>query len=113
MAAVIGGLLFLLPRESEAPSAQQASAKPGAQTEVTESLEPPAEAASSVRVEHQLIQIVPPPAPAVRARPVAPASNRRADSRKPAPDHLVVRARRALVGDGRYRPEPFPRPALR
>jgi hypothetical protein len=113
VAVVIGGLLFLLPRASEAPSAQQVSDKPAAQTDVKESLEPPAEVAPSVRIEHRLIQIVPLPTPTLRARPVVPAVNRVTDSRKPESNHLVARARRALVGDGRYRPEPFPRPGLR
>jgi hypothetical protein len=112
MAVVIGGLSFLFPRSSEAPSAQQVSDKPAAQSDVKESQEPPPDT-PSVRVEHRLIQIVPQPAPIFRPRPAAPAANRRAETRKPESDHLVARARRALVGDGRYRPEPFPRPALR
>jgi hypothetical protein len=72
----------------------------------------PAEPAP-VRIEHQLIRINPPPPPQ-RPRPrVAYLVNRLADGKTPpAPPSrgLVVRAGRMLVGDGRYRPEPFPRP---
>jgi hypothetical protein len=68
-------------------------------------------AAPSVRLQHEYIRVTPParPAPSRRALPArtAPLEPRKASS-TPA---FVERARRALLGDGRHRPEPFPRPA--
>lgn len=71
-------------------------------------------AAPSVRLQHEYIRVTPPappapPAPSRRALPsrTAPLEPRKASS-TPA---FVERARRALLGDGRHRPEPFPRPA--
>jgi hypothetical protein len=70
----------------------------------------------TVQVEHEVIHVTPsqnrvPPAPARISRS---ASVRVAAARKPAdrpaPQGIVSRARRALLGDGRYRPDPFPRP---
>lgn len=67
----------------------------------------------SVRVQHEYIQASPapmaPPSPSRRARPsrTAPLEPRKASSSP----QFVERARRAILGDGRYRPEPFPRPA--
>ena len=66
----------------------------------------------SVTLQHQLIQVDPPetikrPKPAPRLRRALP-STRLAYG--PAPQQsLGVRARRAFLGDGRFRPEPFPR----
>lgn len=65
-----------------------------------------------VRIEHQLIRISP-PAPA-RSRPrVSSTVNRLANMKPrqvPRADSFVARAGRLLMGEGRYRPEPFPRP---
>ena len=81
---------------------------------------PPAEAESvrvesvrveSVRVEHELVEarlFV----PLARPRVVLAAASRRAEARRD-PPRFAVRASRALVGDGRYVPQPFPRPATR
>jgi len=69
----------------------------------------PALTAPSVRVQHELVRL-PKPAPRVNRPPWR--STRTALANPPygrAP--LLVRASRALVGDGRYRPEPFPRPS--
>ncbi len=69
-------------------------------------------APADVRIEHQLIHVGEPPAPP--RRPITAAVNRFAGVRKPAErarqDALMVRAGRLIMGDGRYRPEPFPRP---
>jgi hypothetical protein len=69
-------------------------------------------APGDVRIEHQLIQVTESPAPRRRAPTVT--VSRVASVRKPAPpsrqEGFVVRAGRLLMGDGRYRPEPFPRP---
>jgi hypothetical protein len=70
------------------------------------------EASAHVRVEHQLIHVMESSAP-VR-RPTAAGVNRLASVRKPVQrarsEGLVARAGRLLAGNGRYRPEPFPRP---
>jgi hypothetical protein len=62
-------------------------------------------------VEHELVQarIV---ASAAPTRAALVSHTRRAEPRRDS-RRLVVRASRMIVGDGRYRPEPFPRPATR
>ena len=69
-------------------------------------------APAEIRIEHQLIHVIEPPAPP--RRPAAAAVNRLASVTKPVQrarqDTLVVKASRLIMGDGRYRPEPFPRP---
>ena len=64
----------------------------------------------SVTVQHQLIQInpAPRPKPAPRVRRAVP-STRLAYGPLLRRDNLAVRARRVVLGDGRFRPEPFPR----
>jgi hypothetical protein len=64
----------------------------------------------AIRLEHQIIEVQPPKA-AKRAprRRVAPAATRLASISVQGDTTLVARARRAVLGDGRYRPEPFPR----
>jgi hypothetical protein len=62
----------------------------------------------AVRVEHDLVSVRP-----ARRRPSLPRAARgtrlvRVTDALPAP--LLVRAGRMVVGDGRFRPEPFPRP---
>jgi hypothetical protein len=68
----------------------------------------PALTVPSVRVQHELVRL---PKPAPRAnRPPAWRSTRMALANPPyGRAALLVRASRALVGDGRYKPEPFPR----
>jgi hypothetical protein len=68
----------------------------------------PALTAPSVRVQHELVRL-PRRAPRIN-RPPTWRPTRMALANQPygrAP--LLVRASRALVGDGRYKPEPFPR----
>ena len=62
----------------------------------------------SVTLQHQLIQVEPVrrPKPAPRLRRTLPATQLASVPRR---DTLVARARRAVVGDGRFRPQPFPR----
>jgi hypothetical protein len=64
----------------------------------------------SVTVEHQLIQVEPVrrPKPAPRLRRALP-TTRMAYGPLRQEDSLAGRARRAVLGDGRFRPEPFPR----
>ena len=69
----------------------------------------PEAADPSVRVEHELVRL-PRPRPQQINRPVQWRSARlaAAESSDSRPT-LILRARRAFVGDGRYKPEPFPR----
>ena len=62
----------------------------------------------SVTLQHQLIQVEPVrrPKPTPRLRRSLPPTQLASGPRH---DTLVARARRAVVGDGRFRPEPFPR----
>ena len=103
----IGGLLLLFPRASEAPAAagDKSAAASGPNGE---RMGP----APSVRVEHELIAVTPLPTPSPRPRAVVNAVDAR-QRRTAGPSDFVSRARRALIGDGRYRPQPFPRPSTR
>jgi hypothetical protein len=72
-------------------------------------------APAEIRIEHQLIRVTAPVQP--KRRPARAAMTRLAaldKLKKPGQrarrDALVVRAGRLLMGNGRYRPEPFPRP---
>src|SRR5687767_1698886 len=63
----------------------------------------------AVQLEHQLIRV-----PEVRSPRAVPAPRRAPPATRLARLHAdrhapLARARRMLVGDGRYRPEPFPR----
>ena len=62
----------------------------------------------SVTLEHQLIQVEPmrPPKPARLRRALPTTRLAYGPTRQ---DTLGSRARRAVLGDGRFRPEPFPR----
>ena len=102
------------PALAGAPGGTTASASSGSVVPV------PLETASedSVQVVYDLIRVTPAPArgaperpraaPMVRKAPVqrAEASDRRTESNR-----LIARASRVLIGDGRHRPEPFPKPA--
>ena len=97
------------------PSEKLAAARPGPEPE------------PSVRVEHELVAL--PPIARVSPRPearraargdraptVSAAAPRTTDPQAPAPAvragrdrTMLEKARRAFVGNGRYRPEPFPR----
>ncbi|HVL66128.1 MAG TPA: hypothetical protein VM364_02570 [Vicinamibacterales bacterium] len=103
--AFVIGLLPLLGRRttSGAPEPQPASA----------SMVVAAQPAPDVRVEHQLITVdviaesASRPTPPPPARAAATAAGARQP--EPAERRLVDRARRVILGDGRHRPEPFPR----
>ena len=98
------GLLVFFAAAKEAPVATPTPAvSPAADVAATEPAAEPA-----VRVQHELIEVAvtrplprPPAPPRARSRPV-----RSARLREEAPP-LV---RRLLVGDGQFKPEPFPRP---
>jgi len=103
---IVAGLtisVLLWPRTATAPVA--ASQPPG----------------DSVAIEHELVRVAPlhtpplhtPPAPPTvrrnRLQPTKLAAVQKAANPLP-PRGVVERTKRALFGDGRYRPEPFPRP---
>ena len=72
----------------------------------------------SVQVVYDLIHVTPAPtraapqppkaAPAVRKAAVQRAED---SDRRPDSSRLIARASRVLLGDGRHRPQPFPKPA--
>lgn len=66
-----------------------------------------------VEVRHEIVRLSPPPsAPSIRdQRPAVEAVPRSAPRvvRARRDGSLLDKARRTVVGDGRYRPEPFPR----
>jgi hypothetical protein len=116
------GFFMLFSRHGEAPTAHQAVDSPppaAAGTATWEGdgsrgvSEPQSsdDAADSVRIQHELIRVAPP------RRPSSPDVRRpfRSASARPTPrePRFVERARRVLMGDGRYRPEPFPKPDTR
>jgi hypothetical protein len=70
----------------------------------------PAPVLPEVRLEHRFIQVEPlrPEKSSPRIRR-GPASTRLAAAVADGRDTVVGRARRAFLGDGRFRPEPFPR----
>jgi hypothetical protein len=86
---------------------------------------PPPSVLPEVRVKHEFIEIplAPPPprtslarrgegsTPVAKKRPVPPpiATARPDAVRTAEADNLLIRAGRAVIGDGTYRPEPFPR----
>jgi hypothetical protein len=89
---------------TELPAAAAAAASDTGAVQATEP-------ADSVRIEHELVQartIVSPVSARVALVAHTPRPEARRDSRR-----FVERARRIIVGDGRYRPEPFPRPTAR
>jgi hypothetical protein len=104
-------LLVLLP--DGGPRIGQRPAVAAVSTPAAASLAPGGAAREDfVRVEHQFVHVQPLPAAphlrvAVRRTAPLPAARRQDAARR------MTRARRILVGDGRYRPEPFPRPAAR
>lgn len=73
-----------------------------------------AAAPRDVEIRHELVPIAATPAAAALPRlaaaaaPTVPAAAR-VRERKPENQALIAKARRALIGDGRHRPEPFPR----
>lgn len=69
---------------------------------------------ADVQVRHEFVTVAAPaPAPLLETRSVTPgpAAPRRTDRQGSIRQNeaLLSRARRAFLGDGRYRPEPFPR----
>jgi hypothetical protein len=112
--AVIGLLLVLAWDRHASGAANPPLAAPASSAAASPASAPAAAAATgtdSVRVEHELVQAAAVASP-VPARVTLASHGRRAEPRRESRG-LVLRASRAIVGDGRYRPEPFPRPATR
>lgn len=97
-------VLMLHPPPASSPRVDPTAVPPVVAPQIS-----PETAGPSVRVEHELVRL-PKPRPQRINRPAQWRSTRVAAAELPgsrAP--LMVRARRAFVGDGRYKPEPFPR----
>ena len=89
------------------PPAQVGERDPQAAT--APALKVPPAPKPSVTLEHQLIQVEPMRAPKPAPRLRRPLPSTRLAYAAPHQETLVTRARRKFLGDGRYRPEPFPR----
>ena len=102
-AVVLATLIVLSARSADPTDESAASPRPA------RGLTP----APDVRVTHRLVTAdAPPPTGIGRITPTPrrpAASTRREVTVARAPAGLVHRAKRALLGDGRHRPEPFPR----
>jgi hypothetical protein len=111
-AGVCAGAVLMFPGVSGAPvDERHAKAEPVA----TPAGRLPVAVSDAVQVEHEFVVARPSPrrSPEPRrqvaaARPAARAVGE-VPQAQPAPG-LVTRAGRVLLGDGQYRPEPFPRP---
>lgn len=108
VSAVFAVVALLSPSTAESPVV--AVAQPGSPPRVLSEVEWKPEPA--VTVTHELVRVTEAVSDAPRVRlPSAPAP---LVSRKPVQSQksegFAARAGRVLLGDGRYRPEPFPRP---
>jgi hypothetical protein len=90
---------------------QPVSETPGEKTANPATPEPPiAKPTASVRVEHEFVTLQVTPAPFATSPAAGRATAFRRDPFKPLMKVTAAeKARRAFLGDGRYRPEPFPR----
>jgi hypothetical protein len=97
-------VLMLHPPPASSPRVDRTALQP-----VAAPVSQPETSGPSVRIEHELVQL-PKPRPYRINRPAQWRSTRLAAA-EPTDRHapLFIRARRAFVGDGRYKPEPFPR----
>ena len=104
MPLIMLAVLMLHPPPASSPRVEPTAVSPVVAPQIS-----PEPAGPSVRVEHQLVRL-PKPRPQHINRPPQWRSTRLAAAEpsesRPA---LILRARRVLVGDGRYKPEPFPR----
>ena len=115
MAASALGVVLAMPITLRQMSGQPAAAEPG---EPPESKPDERVETRAVRVEHEFITLVDTapvesdPVTAVRTASVRALPHVRRARNEPKADAektLAEKTRRALLGDGRYRPEPFPR----
>ena len=104
MPLIMLAVLMLHPPPASSPRVDQIAVPPVVAPQLSPDAEDP-----SVRVEHELVRL-PKPRPQHLNRPVQWRSTRLAAA-QPSESRptLIVRARRVFVGDGRYKPEPFPR----
>jgi hypothetical protein len=73
---------------------------------------PSAAPSDSVRIEHRLLTVEPAPLPP--ARVLRAAQKERSVTRTATrPRPFFAKARQLVLGDGRFRPQPFPQPASR
>ena len=97
-------VLMLHPPPASSPRVDPTAVRP-----VEAPVAPPESAGPSVQIEHELVRLPKPRLQRINRpaqfRTTRLAAAEPADARAP----LIVRARRAFVGDGRYKPEPFPR----
>ena len=102
-------VLMLYPPPASSPRVDPTAAGPVPLPQASPGIEAsPVGASPSVRIEHELVRL-PKPRPQRINRPQW-RSSRLAAAEPPDPrTPLIVRARRAFTGDGRYKPEPFPR----
>jgi hypothetical protein len=102
-------VLMLYPPSASSPRVEPTGAPPALPPAPTGIEASPVVADPSVRIEHELVRLPKPQPPQRINRPQWRSTRLAAaeppDSRAP----LLVRARRAFTGDGRFKPEPFPR----
>jgi hypothetical protein len=109
-AGVSFGVLMLCAQSGQAPVASPSTPVVSSADTSTAALRPQ----PSVRIDHQLIEVpVPRPPPRPTRRPSFAKSDRSARHARRPEEALAARARRLIVGDGQYRPEPFPRLSAR
>jgi hypothetical protein len=105
----MAGLLVFSARTGHAPPALLASPdSPPASSGANAPLD--AAASDSVRIEYELIGVRAPRQPKVRSHRLGPLPAVQKAEAGTGSKRFVARASRVLIGDGRYRPEPFPRP---
>jgi hypothetical protein len=104
MPLIMLAVLMLHPPPASSPRVDSTAVRPDVVPQA-----PPETAGPSVRIEHELVRLPKPRTQPIN-RPAQLRSTRKAAA-EPADSRaaLIVRARRAFVGDGRYKPEPFPR----
>jgi hypothetical protein len=102
---VMLAVLMLYPPPASSPRIERTIAP----LVVAAPVSPSESAGPSIRIEHELVRL-PKPRPQRINRSAQWRSTRLAAAEPAGPRApLIVRARRAFVGDGRYKPEPFPR----
>src|SRR5262245_3470417 len=104
MPLIMLAVLMLHPPPASSPRVDPTPVRPVVEPQIS-----PAVADPFLRIEHELVRLPNPRpqrlTPPAQFRTTRMAAAEPAESRAP----LIVRARRAFGGDGRYKPEPFPR----
>jgi hypothetical protein len=102
---VIAGLSRIAETPASTVAEQTSTVVPDPVETQATSVPPP-----TIRVVHQLVQVPVFTSPVRTRTPPPPPIRRARIEGNPEPARLASRARRVLLGDGHYRPEPFPRP---